>query len=82
MEMKKSKDANPKKEVRKIYIPEERRYRSCPVYDRDKLYQGFKTRGPAVVEEKTSSTVALPGDVIEVDGLGNLVITLEERGSE
>lgn len=82
MEMKKSKDANPKKEVRKIYIPEERGYRSCPVYDRDKLYQGFKTRGPAVVEEKTSSTVALPGDVIEVDGLGNLVITLEERGSE
>jgi N-methylhydantoinase A len=82
MEMKKSKDADPKKDVRKIYIPGEKGYRSCPVYDRDKLYQGFKTRGPAVVEEKTSSTVALPGDVIEVDGLGNLVITLEERGSE
>lgn len=73
----KSKVTDPKKDVRKIYIPEEKGYRSCPVYDRDKLYQGFKTRGPAIVEEKTSSTVALPGDVIEVDGLGNLVITLE-----
>ena len=73
----KSKGADSKKGVRKIYIPEEKGYRSCPVYDRDKLYQGFKTRGPAIVEEKTSSTVVFPGDMIEVDDLGNLVITLE-----
>jgi N-methylhydantoinase A len=76
MTRKKLQNVDPKKEVRKIYIPEEKEYRSCPVYDRDKLYQGFKTYGPAIVEEKTSSTVVLPGDVIEVDDLGNLVITL------
>ena len=72
----KSKTENPKKEERKIYIPEKRGYLSCPVYDRDKLYPGFKTKGPVIVEERTSSTVVLPGDVIEVDGLGNLVITM------
>jgi N-methylhydantoinase A len=73
----KSKTEDPKKEERKIYIHEERGYLPCPVYDRDKLYSGFKTRGPAIVEERTSSTVVLPRDGIEVDGLGNLVITME-----
>jgi hypothetical protein len=31
------------------------------------------------VEERTSSTVIFPGDALEVDGLGNLMITLNER---
>ena len=76
MTRKRLQSVDPQKEVRKIYVPEEKEYRSCPVYDRDKLYQGFKTTGPAIVEEKTSCTIVLPGDVIEVDDLGNLVITL------
>jgi N-methylhydantoinase A len=74
----KSKGVDPKKGERKIYIPEEKGFRSCPVYDREKLYQGFKATGPAIVEERTSSTVVFPGDVLEVDGLGNLEITLNE----
>jgi N-methylhydantoinase A len=73
---KRSKGTNPMKGMREIYLPEEKGFWSCPIYDREELYQGFKIRGPAIVEEKTSSTVALPGDVIEVDGLGNLLITL------
>jgi len=75
---KKSKGVDPKKGERKIYIPEEKEFRSCPVYDREKLYRGFEATGPAIVEERTSSTVVFPGDVLEVDGLGNLVITLNE----
>jgi N-methylhydantoinase A len=76
---KKSKGTDPKKGERKIYIPEEKGFRSCPVYDREKLYQGFEGTGPAIVEERTSSTVIFPGDALEVDGLGNLMITLNER---
>ncbi len=76
---KNSKGTDPKKEERKIYIPEEKGFRSCPVYDRENLYQGFEATGPAIVEERTSSTVIFPGDALEVDGLGNLMITLNER---
>jgi len=75
----KPKSTDPKKGERKIYIPEEKRFRACPVYDRDKLYQGFEATGPAIVEERTSSTVIFPGDALEVDGLGNLMITLNDR---
>jgi len=77
--LKKSKGTDPKKGERKIYIPEEKGFRSCPVYDREKLYQGFEATGPAIVEERTSSTVIFPGESLEVDGLGNLMITLNER---
>jgi N-methylhydantoinase A len=76
---KNSKGTDPKKGERKIYIPEEKGFRFCPVYDREKLYQGFEATGPAIVEERTSSTVIFPGDALEVDGLGNLMITLNER---
>jgi len=75
----KSKGIDPRKGEREIYIPEEKGFRSCPIYDREKLYQGFKIKGPVIVEEKTSSTVVFPEDVLEVDGLGNLMITLNER---
>lgn len=74
-----SRHPDPMKGEREIYIPEEKKFRSSPVYDREKLYQGFKVRGPAIVEERTSSTVVFLGDNLEVDGLGNLLITLNER---
>ncbi len=33
-----------------------------------------KIKGPALVEEYASTTVVHPGDALEVDGLGNLII--------
>lgn len=72
---------NPKKEVRKVYIPEENGFIPCPVYDRERLYPGFEAKGPAIVEERTSSTVVLPDDRMEVDELGNLLITIESGKS-
>ena len=74
---KRSRGEDPKKEVRKIYIPEEKGFFPCPVYDRERLYPGFEAKGPAIVEERTSSTVVLPEDRMEVDELGNLLITME-----
>ncbi|MFN8475306.1 MAG: hydantoinase/oxoprolinase family protein [Anaerolineae bacterium] len=45
------------------------------VYYRDELSPGDSLVGPAIVEEKSCTTVIPPGFGVEVDGLGNLVIT-------
>jgi N-methylhydantoinase A/oxoprolinase/acetone carboxylase beta subunit len=52
------------------------RVRSCPVYDRYALPPGAAFRGPAVVEERESTTVVPPGARIRVDPALNLVIAL------
>jgi N-methylhydantoinase A len=45
-----------------------------PTYDRVHLSASNKIKGPALIEEYASTTVVHPGDSLEVDGLGNLVI--------
>lgn len=47
-----------------------------PVYTRDALLAGNILVGPALVQEHASTTVVLPGDRLEVDVFGNLVITV------
>jgi N-methylhydantoinase A/oxoprolinase/acetone carboxylase beta subunit len=49
------------------------------VYDRYELGEGFRAEGPVIVEEKESTVVANPGDVLEVDDLGNIRIRIGER---
>jgi 5-oxoprolinase (ATP-hydrolysing) len=61
---------------RKAYFPEAGGYVETPVYDRYQLRHGFRTNGPVIVEEKESTVVANPGDVLEVDGLGNIRIEI------
>jgi N-methylhydantoinase A len=46
------------------------------VYERGDLPIGFSTRGPVVIEEPTTTTLVHPGQTLEVDGFGNLVIWL------
>lgn len=60
--------------ARPVYFPETGGYISTPVYDRYKLAPGSTVTGPAVVEERESTTVAGPGDVLTVDSYLNLVI--------
>ncbi|MGZ5865215.1 MAG: hydantoinase/oxoprolinase family protein [Xanthobacteraceae bacterium] len=50
-----------------------------PTFDRMRLRAGNKISGPAFVEEHAATTVLLPGDHMQVDRLGNLVITVGER---
>ncbi len=50
--------------------------RACPVYDRYALSPGTALGGPAVVEERESTTVVPPGARLHVDDALNLVITL------
>jgi N-methylhydantoinase A len=48
-------------------------------YARAALLAGNRIEGPALVEEHASTTVLAPGDTLEVDTLGNLVIAVAGR---
>jgi N-methylhydantoinase A len=43
---------------------------------RDALLAGNRIKGPALIEEHASTTVLAPGDALEVDRFGNLVIVV------
>jgi N-methylhydantoinase A len=47
-----------------------------PTYDRPALRAGNKIIGPALIEEHASTTVVHPGDLLEVDAFGDLVINV------
>jgi N-methylhydantoinase A len=55
------------------------RFHLTPTYRRDALVAGNKIKGPALIEEYASTTVLMPGDTMEVDALGNLVIAVGGR---
>ncbi len=48
----------------------------APTFARAGLLAGNRIKGPALIEEHASTTVALPGDSVEVDAVGNLVIAV------
>lgn len=66
---------------RSIYFPETNGYVECPVYDRYALHIGAEVEGPAVVEERESTIVLIPGSHAQVDAQGNLVVTITTEGS-
>lgn len=45
-------------------------------WDRTKLLAGNRINGPALIEEHASTTVLHPGDMLEVDAFGNLIISV------
>jgi N-methylhydantoinase A len=49
-------------------------FHDTPVYDRATLPPGYRLSGPAVVEEFGSTTVVFPGQTLDVDAHGILVI--------
>jgi N-methylhydantoinase A/oxoprolinase/acetone carboxylase beta subunit len=58
---------------RKAYFPEIGGYVETPVYDRYALGPGARLAGPAIVEERESTTVVGPGAVVTVDAHRTLV---------
>jgi N-methylhydantoinase A len=52
------------------------KFRPTPTYARAALAAGNRIAGPALIEEHASTTVLNPGDRLEVDAHGNLVITV------
>jgi N-methylhydantoinase A len=61
---------------RPVYFPEWQEHRSTPVYDRYLLAPGVALHGPAIVEERESTTVVGPGARIEIDESRNLSVWL------
>jgi N-methylhydantoinase A len=61
-----------RRSVRPVYF--DGAFRDTPVYDRAVLLAGFRLDGPAVVEEFGSTTVAFPGQTLEVDPHGILIV--------
>lgn len=47
-----------------------------PVYDRNRLVLGQRVSGPAIIEERESTTILPPGDTLQVDDAGNLRIAI------
>ena len=60
---------------RKAYF-QETGYVETPTFTRLNLLAGNCIAGPALIDEYASTTVVLPGDRVEVDAIGNLVITI------
>jgi len=61
---------------RTVYFGPEVGERRTPVYDRYALKPGERLAGPAVIEERESTTVVDPGADVVVDPHGNLVVEL------
>src|SRR5579875_1191437 len=51
-----------------------------PVYAREALRAGHRLEGPAIIEQYDATTVVCPGQDLEVDSYGNLVITARSPG--
>ena len=47
---------------------------ACPVYQRESLGTGATLHGPAIVEEWSSTVLVWPGQTLQVDSFGNLLI--------
>jgi N-methylhydantoinase A len=65
---------------RSVYFGEAGKFAKTLIYARAALKAGNRLDGPALVEEHASTTVLLPGDRLEVDAFGNLVIEVGRRG--
>ncbi len=48
-----------------------------PTYDRSALEAGNRIAGPALIEEHASTTVMHPGDNVEIDAFGDLIIEIK-----
>ena len=66
---------DPLKRHRAAFFPEWGSHRPTPVYDRYLLQPGMRLDGPAIIEERESTTVVGPQASAEVDEFRNLHIT-------
>jgi N-methylhydantoinase A len=61
-------------EQREVYFGGAQGWISTNVYDRDLLPGAAIVKGPAIVEEMSSTTLVLPGQTAELDRAGNIVV--------
>jgi N-methylhydantoinase A len=68
-----------RKGARRAWFPETRGWMECAVYDRYGLAPGARLDGPAIVEERESTSVLPPGASATVDEYANLLVELTAR---
>lgn len=56
------------------------RDRRTAIYDRARLKPGAVVRGPAIIEQKDSTTLLFPGDVAKIDTYRNIIIRVHDTG--
>jgi len=61
---------------RSVFFGDINDYRKTPVYDGDSLSRGMIVKGPAVVEQVTTTIVVFPGQSVEVNAFGDFVLAL------
>jgi N-methylhydantoinase A/oxoprolinase/acetone carboxylase beta subunit len=64
---------------RPVYFAEYGETVETPVFEHGRLSQGTTLRGPAIIEQRETTTVVGPDDSIFVDELGSLLIALREQ---
>ena len=67
--------AGARREVRPVWFGQA--WVDTPVYLRDRLPEGSAFDGPAIVEQLDCTTVVEPGNRVQMDGIGNLIIAIE-----
>lgn len=68
-----------RKGAREAYFGELESFVETPIYDRYLLVSGMRFSGPALAEERESTTVIRPGMWAEVDDRLNLILRFEEH---
>src|SRR3546814_21287 len=51
-------------------------WQDTPVYDRERLPRGASFMGPAILEQLDTTVVIEPGNRVDVDKLGNLIVAV------
>jgi len=62
------------KETRRVHFPKSG-FIDCSVYDRASLGSGDRIQGPAILEQMDTTSVLFPGQQLECDSFGNMIIT-------
>lgn len=75
-----SSTSEPACRMRDVYFSSAGKRLPTPVYSRPDLPRGFEIRGPAIVEEYTSTTIIDVGDVLVVGDMGELRIDCSGAG--
>ena len=63
---------------REAYFPESGGMIRCQIVDRYRMTAADRIAGPAIIEERESTTVVLPGDVATLSAAGHLVIEINK----
>ena len=71
---------NPVVGHRRAYFPEAGGMVDTAVVDRYALTESHRIPGPALVEERESTIVVLPGDTVSVSSSGNLIVDIKAGG--